>query len=340
MSVKTQVLAALEAARGRDLSGQELAEGLGVSRAAVWKAIGALREEGYPISAANNKGYRLDEASDLVSPEGIRYYLPEEYRALPVYGLKSVDSTNNYAKRLMLEGAPHGTVIVADTQTAGRGRHGKSFYSPPMTGLYLSLILRPRRSLADALPITIAAALAVCQAAENLTGLSPRIKWVNDVFYQGKKICGILCEAVSDVESGMLEGMVAGIGVNLRTTEADFGELSQVAGSLFPERLSRNQLAAEIAARLLDLAKDLENPGLVEEYKKRSLVLGRQIVYSKAGQRLTGFAYDINAAGNLLIRESDGNLLTLTAGEVSIGSDQFSHQRPDQPEASRVKSDR
>ncbi len=324
MSVKTKIISALESAKGRDISGQELADRLGVSRAAVWKAINSLRKEGYPISAANNKGYRLDESSDLVSPEGIRGFLPEIYRSCPIFALKAVDSTNNYAKRLLLEGVPHGAVVIADTQTAGRGRHGKEFFSPPNTGLYLSLILRPQKALSDALPITLAAAVAVCRAVENLSGLTPQIKWVNDIFFDGKKICGILCEAVSDFESGMVEGLVAGIGINLTTTPEAFGGLSRVAGSLFPEQLSRNQLAAEITAELMDLEKDLDSPELIREYKHRSLLLGREIIFERDGRQHNGLAWDINEKGNLLVRLADGRILTLASGEVSIGSSQFS----------------
>ena len=324
MSVKAQVLAALETAKGRIVSGQELAESLGVSRAAVWKAIQLLLREGYPISAAKNKGYCLAKSSDLVSPEGIRIYLPQDYGAACIYALKTVDSTNNYAKRLLLDGAAHGTLVIADTQTAGRGRHGKSFFSPPLTGLYLSLILRPKGPLADALPTTLAAAVAVCQAIEELTGQNPRIKWVNDIFYQGKKICGILCEAVSDFESGMVEGLVTGIGINLTTPAAAFGPLSQVAGSLFPPDLSRNRLSAVIAGKLLSLTKELSSPVLLQEYKARSLVLGREIQYQRDGSLHRGLAVDINGQGNLLVRDSQGRIHTLASGEISLDSRQFS----------------
>lgn len=182
MAVKDEVLRMLEAHRGEALSGESVAERLSVSRASVWKAVRALREEGHKIGASTRRGYRMEPDSDVLSEEGIRACLSEGSPVRGVVCLASVDSTNTYAKGLALSGGAHGTLVAADRQTAGRGRRGRSFFSPPGTGLYISLILRPRIELERFQTVTIAAAVAVCRTIESLTCRRPRIKWVNDIY--------------------------------------------------------------------------------------------------------------------------------------------------------------
>ena len=214
MTVKSKLLGILEQQKGETLSGEKLAEELHCTRAAIWKAVKSLREEGYTIEAGQNKGYMLVKDSHRLSMEAIQPFLvsPEVY--LKVY--QEIDSTNRAAKEAAVTGlAGHGGCVVAGKQTAGRGRRGRSFYSPEEAGLYLSVILKPRGSLKESLLLTAEAAVAVYKAVLRTTGISLGIKWVNDLYYNEKKVCGILTEAVTDFESGDIDFAVVGIGLNL-----------------------------------------------------------------------------------------------------------------------------
>ena len=182
MSVKIDVLKILEENKNTCLSGELIAQSIGVSRAAVWKAINSLKEEGYEIESLNNKGYRLLETSDILSAPAIKNFLKEDVSLLV---LKEVDSTNTYAKKLAIEGAENKTAVIAEHQTKGRGRIGRNFYSPEKTGLYMSIILRPEKTAEETLFITIGAALAVCRAMEKISDVKPQIKWVwNTLFWE------------------------------------------------------------------------------------------------------------------------------------------------------------
>lgn len=313
MNTKSDILTILESNRSRDVSGQELANTLGISRTAVWKAIKALEDDGHKITAAPKRGYRL--TNEILSAEGISAHLSE---ALPVHYFPVIDSTNSEAKRMAMSGAAHGTVLVAETQTAGRGRFGKSFYSPESTGLYMSIILRPGdTAISDAQMITVAAAVVVSQAIEKLTGLQSSIKWVNDLYLNGKKICGILTEAVSDFESGRVESIIIGIGINCATTHFP-DELTNIAGSLGDNKLSRNHLAALIATGLLKTFDRINDPKIIKEYKSRSIMIGKTITYMCNGTEHTAVVLDINDKGNLVVRNADDSVNIISSGEVSI----------------------
>ena len=173
------------------LSGQEMSTLLGVSRAAVWKAVEALRKEGYTIDSAPNRGYHLDAPTGRLSAREIAARLDGHPWAELVQVLDSVDSTNNLAKTLAAQGAPAGTVIVADSQTGGRGRMGRSFVSPPGVGVYLSVILRPEAPPEELMHLTCAVAEVLCDGIEVASGLRPGIKWTNDLVLGGRKLCGI-----------------------------------------------------------------------------------------------------------------------------------------------------
>ena len=214
-STKQALLAALSAAEGGYISGQQLAEALGVSRAAIHKAALALTAQGYALDSAPRRGYRL-AGGDPFCAEAVG-----EYPA-PIYLYDTLESSNLTAKQLALAGAPHGTLVLAGQQKAGRGRLGRRFESPAGKGVYCSLLLRPALSAADAQTATIAAAVSVARAVKALCGLELGIKWVNDLYYQGKKVCGILTEAGTDIESGQVEWLVVGIGLNLTSRPEDW----------------------------------------------------------------------------------------------------------------------
>ena len=203
--VKQEVLAALDAARGRYISGQELAAQLGVSRTAVWKAVAALRRDGIPIKAVTNRGYTLAQSVDVLNAAAVAVLLDEAtVKALQIEVVDRLPGTNAALRSRADAGAREGLVLIAQAQSAGRGRGGHSFYSPP-GGLYMSILLRPEIGARQAVGLTAMAAVAAARAAERLCGVPITIKWVNDLWKNGKKVCGILTEAALDLESGMLD---------------------------------------------------------------------------------------------------------------------------------------
>lgn len=319
MPTKNDVLRLLEENKGEPISGQKLAELLGVSRQAIWKAVESLKEDGHIINSSINKGYQLDSNSDLISAEGIRIFLSKENRDRPIIVFKTIDSTNSEAKRLALNGASHGTVIISEEQTNGRGRKGKSFFSPPKTGIYASFILKPKVNIDDAQMVTIYAAVSVCNVIENLTNLKPKIKWVNDIYLNGKKICGILTEAISDFESGTVDFIIVGIGVNFSTKQEDFPkEIQDIAGSLPKTNISRNQFIAALIDEMLKNANCIFQNNLIDLYKEHSLMLGKEIIYQKNLQTLYGKVLDINERGNLVVLINNSKIDILHSGEVEI----------------------
>ncbi len=338
MSIKDEVLKELEENRGRSFSGETLAEKLGVSRAAIWKAVKKLREEGYPIESATNKGYMLAEESDLLSEQGICMYLQPEHQNINLKIFKTVDSTNSEGKRLAVSGENENTVIVSNEQTQGRGRLGRNFYSPASDGIYMTFLLKPSFDLSKAVLITTAASVAVTRAIEKVCNVQCKIKWVNDIFIGSKKVCGILTEAISDFETGAVDYMAVGIGVNCHMPKEGYPEdISEIAGGLSGNddclHFSRNCLTAEIINEFMSIYADIENSDFIEEYKRKSLVLGREINVIKnyrGGQGKDSgkeqdsqdvslaLAIDIDNTGGLVVEYKDGRKETLNTGEISV----------------------
>lgn len=323
MSVKKAVLAMLESNRAQDISGEQMAQALGVSRAAVWKAINSLKAQGYLISATTNRGYRLEAQSDLLSAEGIRPYILPQLKDSEILVFETIDSTNLEAKRRAMAGGGHFTAVVADGQTLGRGRFGRSFFSPPGCGIYMSLLLKPTpQQLSDVTLLTTAAAVAVCRAIEALTPLRPQIKWVNDLYLDGKKLCGILTEAVTDLESGAVQSVVIGLGINFKQPEAALPEeVAAVAGTLFGTRqpaITRNELIAEIINQLFMLWDALSTRAFLADYRSRSMLLGQEIVFSRGDEKYAAIAEAIDDDGALVVRMPDGEREALRSGEVSV----------------------
>lgn len=323
MTVKNKVLYILESDKGRFFSGQDLADDLKVSRTAIWKAINTLKIEGYQIISDSNKGYSLLSTSDLLSKEAISLYLDKEYKDIPIIVYKSIESTNTEAKLLAIQGAIHGTTVIAEEQTKGRGRFGRDFFSPAKTGIYMSIILKPVLNIKNSVLVTTAAAVAVCDALEDYTSETPMIKWVNDIFISDKKVCGILTEAVTNFESGTIDSIVLGIGINVKTSPKEFPtDLQSVAGSIFESNDSfdnfiRNQLAAKIINNVFKTITNLEDKSFMKKYKERSMVLGENILYMKNNSWHEAYALDIDDKGALVIYQ-EGQKLTLNSGEVSI----------------------
>lgn len=312
MALKDDVLLRL---RGADapVSGQELARQLGVSRNAVWKAVESLRQSGYEIDSATNRGYSLLRDSDALSAGVISSLL--EDRSLPVYVLETVDSTSSECRRRIAAGEGR-CLVLARQQSGGRGRNGKSFFSPPDAGLYMSAALRLDMPHVDAVGITTWAAVCVAGAIRDVTGLESGVKWVNDVFYGGKKVCGILTEAVSSFEDGQALSAVVGIGVNLHPSAVPAG-LEDIIGFLGCGAV-KNELAAEITNRLLRY--NPRDRSYIDEYRALSVVLSRRISYVSGGVTHYGTAVDIDESGALVVDTDGVGRVTLSSGEISLTS--------------------
>jgi BirA family biotin operon repressor/biotin-[acetyl-CoA-carboxylase] ligase len=317
MALKTQILSALVKHRDADLSGQVLAERLNVSRTAVWKAINALRRDGYEIKAVTNSGYRLIGEDDRITARGISAHLDASIEGTPVFVLPEVDSTNNEARRMAASGYSQTALIAADAQLAGKGRMGRPFYSHKGAGIYLSVLFHTQAQAADAVSVTVAASVAVVRAIEKLTGHKPLIKWVNDLFLDGKKIGGILTEAVSDLETGHIRTVVVGIGLNVRQMPFP-DDLEGIAGVLELEGVSRNRLIAQIANELLPMTENLSDRSYMQDYRARSLVLGKEVTYRQNSLVAAARVLDIDDAGGLVVVHEDGSTQVLHSGEITL----------------------
>lgn len=318
MTTKETVLQCLTQADGAAVSGAQMAEQAGVSRAAVWKAICALRDDGYAIDAVTRGGYTLRTDGGRLTAAAVTARLRTP--GLAVTALENTDSTNTCVRRLAEDGAPEGTVVVAAAQTAGRGRSGKSFLSPAGTGLYMSVLLRPQLAMGDALLITTAAAVAVAHAVERVAAVTAQIKWVNDVYVDGKKVCGILTEGALDLENGGLRYAILGIGINICPPAGGFPpELAPIAGAL--TETGGEALRAPLAAAVLDeffaLYPHLTEKPFYDDYVSRSLLTGRQIEVLRGGMHLPATALGIDRDLHLRVRYADGSEENLAAGEVS-----------------------
>lgn len=321
---RERVLTCLKESGGQFCSGEKMSRELGVSRAAIWKAVEALRQDGYEIISVPNRGYRLGSSPDRLSAGELAGALTGCTLGGKLICLDSVDSTNNYAKKLADEGAPHGTVVLTELQTGGRGRQGKSFSSPAGKGLYLSVLLRPELPPAEVIDLTAWTAVAVCGALEEITGERPGIKWTNDLILHSKKLCGILTEMGLEAESGQLQYVVIGIGINISQTAEDFGaELAPIATSLelaTGRTVRRAELAAAVIRHLDRMMRDF--PARREEYLTRyrqaCVTTGHEVRLIQRGESRTAFAESIDDDFALVVRHADGTRETITAGDVSV----------------------
>ena len=320
LKTRQKIAALLESSADEYLSGRVLAEKLGVTRAAVWKNIRLLEAEGYEIEAVTNRGYRLGSGHDPVSEAGIRSALGEAAEAYTLEVHDVVPSTNTLVKE-KADSLPEWTAVISGSQTAGRGRIGRSFYSPSDSGVYLSVLLHPALPAAESVRITTAAAVAACRAIEECTEARPQIKWVNDVFVNGRKVCGILTEGSLNMETGGLDWAVMGIGLNVYEPSGGFPEeIRSVAGPISPHRQKnlRNTLAGAFLRHFYLLCRDLSSASFAEEYRKRSFLIGQEILVLKGDSSRPALALDIDDECRLLVRYEDGSEETLSSGEVSI----------------------
>lgn len=314
MSTKEQILKHLIEKSDCFISGEELAKTIGVSRAAVWKGIKSLQKEGYAIDAVTNRGYKLSQENDILNEQIVSSKLGGGTK---VFYYPSIDSTNTQAKRLINEDIHDDMLVICDEQTAGRGRQGKSFYSPALTGIYMSYVTHPMAPLQNAVTATTAAAVAVCRAVEKLTDKKPQIKWVNDVYLDGKKICGILTEAVTDFESQTVTSVIIGIGMNIKTVH--FPESVENGASL-NANVKRADLIAQITKELIEINSS-DYSDFISYYRRHSMIIGKKINFIKNGKVTPATAVEIDSTGGLVVELENKDIITLRSGEISIRLD-------------------
>lgn len=304
------------------LSGEDIGRELSITRAAVWKGIKKLREEGYEIEAVTNRGYRLTNPETMYNKRELEQGLKTKTMGQSIYFYKETDTTNNRARELALEGAPEGTLVVAEKQTAGRGRRGKVWESPLGTGIWMSLVLRPQIMPAEASVLTLLCGLATAEAIEVETGLSVGIKWPNDILINGKKAVGILTEM--DCEMSQVHFVIPGIGINVNTTSFP-PEIADIATSLYLEcgkTVSRRRLVHKVLERLEEHYETFLRTGsftaMLEDYRKHCITLGKE-VHVLGREPFFAEALDITPEGELLVRRADnGKEEVVFSGEVSI----------------------
>ena len=320
MNSAQHLLFLLEQHRSEHISGQKLAEKLNITRSAVWKAIETLRNQGHVIEGVSNRGYRLLTVSTHLDLS----YLKRLLSSYQIHLFDSIDSTNRYAKMLASESPDVKHLVISTHQTEGRGRLGRGFYSP-QGGLYLSIVHPATFSMRDAMFITSASSVAVYEALLKHCHKRCWIKWVNDLYLDSKKDCGILTEGVIGIESNRLSAVVVGIGINLYTSrDAFFDELIEIATSLFdgekevPSDFDANALIATIATLLDQKLNALPDHGFLEVYRERSMILSKQVWVQQGKDRYLAWARQIDDEAHLVVESEERGREVLSSAEISI----------------------
>jgi len=319
----TKILDLLRHNAGEYVSGEQISQLMDVSRTAVWKHIQGLRREGYIIESNPRQGYRLAAAPDLLLPREVSNGLKTDYIGRIIHHFMTIGSTNQEAKRFAAEDEPEGAIVVAEQQTAGRGRLSRQWFSPKTGGIWFSVILRPEVQPAEAAKFTFLGAVAVANAIRAVTGLAVEIKWPNDIHYQGRKLVGILTELHAEWDA--INYIVMGIGINVNiATDVFPEEIREIATSLQRETghtVSRQQLLRHILAQLETLYNNVKTAGFASVFtawRHMNCTLGREVCVSSVHQRLVGVAVDIDDDGALIIRKQDGSRERVVAGDVSL----------------------
>ena len=323
--MKEQILALLHQHIGQYLSGAVISRQLGVSRAAVWKSIQALQNEGWEIEAVTRLGYRLIAAPDRLTPGNILPFLKRDHGD-SLFCYPTITSTNDRAKTLSVPDRRQNYYLAAEEQTGGRGRRGRSFYSPAGQGLYLTGLYFPDISPLRASRFTAYVAVAICRAVEEVCGFAPGIKWPNDILWEGKKLCGILTEMALESESGAIQYMITGMGINIAQDPEDFPEdIRDLAGSLkmaCGKTPRRDTLCAALINALDDVYDAFlsEDPSVLEYYEAHCVTLGHAVTIIIGDQHIPAFAEALSDDFGLTVRYEDGRRETVYAGEVSLRS--------------------
>lgn len=319
--MKDKILRELYEKKGEYVSGEELSEKYQVSRTAIWKHMNALKKEGYVIETTHKKGYKLIESSGKLIPEALKKDLNTVEIGNKIIYFDTIDSTNNYSKRIAKDAA-HGTVIISEEQLGGRGRLGRNWISPKGEGIWMSIILKPNIPPTEGMKMTQIAAAAVCNAIRGVTGLEAFIKWPNDLVVNGKKVCGILTEMAGELTR--IDYLIVGIGINANN-EGFLEEFQHIATSLAKEKgekVDRKTLILRLLKEFEGLYEDYINQGTLEKtlaiIRNYSAVLGRTILVIRGEQRLKATVLRIDEEGLLEVKYEDGKRELLMSGEVSV----------------------
>lgn len=348
MTTKEKVLEILTQNTGNPVSGEKLAESCGISRAAIWKAVKSLREQGCNIEGTTNGGYVLHGAADILTTETVVQELGANYPELSSSHVETfdvIDSTNTYAKRILAECGNlrmpdgkltaagqkyHKSIYIAECQTAGRGRLGRTFYSPEKTGIYLTVIYAPLGGITQPALLTAFSAVAACRVLKRLYNIDPKIKWINDIYINGKKVSGILTEGSTNFETGQIESAIIGIGINIADNPDVFPpEVAQVAGSITGSaekapQVTRSQLSAQVAGEIIRILEE-DSVKVMQEYKNLSFMIGQTVeVHPVIGDDKSVYkakVIDIDDNAALVVETEDGTIKSLNSGEVSLHKD-------------------
>jgi BirA family biotin operon repressor/biotin-[acetyl-CoA-carboxylase] ligase len=317
---KNEILKGLR--QGSPVSGEELGWAIGISRTAVWKHINELRREGYQIDSVPSKGYCFVSAPDALLPEEIRAGLKTQVMGRDIAYQRETPSTQEIAKALASQGVADGTIVVAETQSGGRGRVGRQ-WSSPQGGIYFSMVLRPDMKPSEALRLPLVAGVAVAQAIKRNTKLAPKLKWPNDIMIQDSKVGGILTEMSAEMDR--LDWVIVGIGLNVNTSHESFPkDVEGIATSLMEaggKNILRVKLLQDILFEFESLYDDLVKSGfepIRTKWKALSNTIGANVVVSMPTEKVTGTAVDIDSDGALILKKEDGSLEKIIAGVVSL----------------------
>ncbi len=322
MATRDEILKLLEKKENGFVSGEEMAKELYLTRASVWKGIKALQKSGYPIEAVTNRGYRLVRKTPLLRESELKKLITAD-RKFDLVIYDEIGSTNDEALEYAKKNPGREAIFIANRQTKGRGRRGREFFSPGDTGLYMSFLLYPKVTFAEASTYTCMTAVALCEAISEALSVEAKIKWVNDIFFDDKKVAGILTEGIASVEDNCLSHVVIGAGINIYSPYGGFpGKLKDIAGFLLKESADegvRERLCAAFVNRIFYW---LSKPSLsfAREYKERSLLTGKYVrVESFTGEKAKyALVTGIDDELRLLVRYEDGHEAALSNGEVSV----------------------
>jgi BirA family biotin operon repressor/biotin-[acetyl-CoA-carboxylase] ligase len=338
MLVKEIILNRLKQNFSDYISGENLSQELNVSRTTVWKYISELRNEGYIIESFPKVGYKLISIPDIITPAEITSVMNTNFIGRTIHFFDEIESTNNYAKKIAYEGCEDGTIVIAEKQTAGRGRLGRTWDSSKGAGIWLSVVLRPNISPQAIQLITLSSSVAVVRAIKDTTGIETGIKWPNDIILDGRKVCGILTEMSSEADH--VNHVIIGIGINVNQKTQDFPEeLINKAISIrsFADRnsIDNNEITFKRSLIIGRLLSELEEvyymlvEGRTEEilkvWKEYSIILGKEVVVSGRDGKFTGIAEDLTREGKLVVKGADDTTQMILSGEISLKVPALNH---------------
>lgn len=325
MNIKQEILQAFKSSPNQFISGEVLSQICNCTRTAVWKHIEELRQEGYVFEAVRKSGYRLLSSPDSLSAEEVMASMKTERIGKNVIAFDSVVSTQLLAHEAARKGAPEGTLVVADQQTGGKGRLGRPWHSPKGTGIWMSLILRPSIPLPKTPQMTLLTAVAVAKTIEQEIGIDAKIKWPNDIFVNGKKVCGILTELHAEADRVIY--LVIGPGINVNTSESDFPDYLKDVGTSLKIASGREvRRAAFIQSfclefeRLYDLYLQEGFASIKEQWEKQSMSLGKQVTMRTVQQTIQGKAIGLDEEGVLLLEDLDGVVHKVYSADLEYGA--------------------